>query len=53
VVQLSLDEYVGHLRGQTNEYVDVLIEDSEGRRWRVLACVGEIEATEKVDHTFS
>ena len=52
-VQLSSDEYVGHLRGQMNDYVDALIEDSEGKRWRVSACMGEIEATEKVVHTFS
>ena len=52
-VQLSSDEYVGHLRGQMNDYVDALIEDAEGNRWRISACMGEIEATEKAVHTWS
>lgn len=49
--QLVSDEYVGHLRGQMNDYVDTLIEDSAGKRWRITACMGEIAATEKVTHT--
>lgn len=52
VCKLHSDEYVGDLRGQMNDYVDALIEDAEGKRWRVTACMGEIEATEKAVHTF-
>ena len=36
-----------------NDYVDALIEDVGGKRWRVTACMGEIEVTEKVVHTIS
>lgn len=53
VCKLHSDEYVGHLRGQMNDYVDALVEDAEGKLWRVTACMGEIEVTEKVTHTFS
>jgi len=52
VCQLHSDEYVGHLRGQQNDYVDALIEDAEGKRWRVTACMGEIEVNEFAVHTF-
>ena len=52
IAQLQSDEYVGHLRGQMNDYVDTLIEDSAGKRWRITACMGEIAVTEKATHTF-
>ena len=51
-VQLASDEYVGDLRGQMNDYVDALIEDAEGKRWRISACMGEIEVNEFAVHTF-
>lgn len=52
VCKLHSDEYVGHLRGQANDYVDALIQDSAGNLWRVAACMGEIPATERQVHTF-
>lgn len=52
VCKLHSDEYVGHLRGQQNDYVDALIQDNAGNLWRVTATMGEIQATEKVVHTF-
>ena len=52
VCKLHSDEYVGHLRGQMNDYVDTLIQDNAGNLWRVAATMEEIPASEKVVHTF-
>jgi len=41
------------LYGHRTDYVDALIKDSDGKLWRVNACMGEIEVTEKVVHTLS